>query len=104
MKLHDRMVDTYGSVTCKDIHKRIFGRDYCLRTKPVRDEFEAAGGHADKCTVVIAWSTLLVVELLLDDKYPWFVKRTVAGGLPGFLGGSGGSSGIVGTERTDPLC
>jgi len=66
-KLHDRYIDTYGSVTCADIHNGIFGKAYNLRTKEVRDEFEAAGAHADKCTTVIAMESAWVAELLLDE-------------------------------------
>lgn len=67
--LHDRFVDTYGSVICSDIHKKIFGKSYCLRTKDVRDEFEAAGAHIDKCTNVIANAAMWTTQILLDQKY-----------------------------------
>lgn len=65
-KLHDRFIETYGSVTCSEIHKTLFGRDYCLRTKAMRNEFELAGGHADKCTSVIANAASWTAEILLD--------------------------------------
>jgi mannitol-1-phosphate 5-dehydrogenase len=70
-ELHDMIKETYGDVVCKDIHKRIFGRDYCLRTKPVRDAFEEAGAHTVKCTGVIALISTFVIRILL--KYG-FVK------------------------------
>ena len=66
--LHDRFEKTYGSVTCSEIHKTIFDRFYCLRTKAVRNEFEEAGAHKDKCTTVIAAATAWVAELLMDYK------------------------------------
>jgi len=69
MKLRDKFIETYGSVTCKDIHNKIFGRSYVLRTKDVRDEFEEAGAHLDKCTSVIGISTVWVAEILMDEKY-----------------------------------
>lgn len=68
-KLHDRFVETYGSVICADIHNEIFGKAYCLRTKEVRDEFEAAGAHKDKCTTVIAAVTTWIADLLLEEGF-----------------------------------
>ncbi|GAB1482486.1 hypothetical protein MASR2M78_13010 [Treponema sp.] len=67
-KLHDKYIETYGSVTCSDIHKVIFDKSYCLRTKAVRDEFEAAGAHADKCTTVIAMTSSWVAEIMYEEK------------------------------------
>jgi len=65
--LHDRYIDTYGSVTCSDIHKGVFGgKAYCLRSKAVRNDFEEAGAHLDKCTTVIAAASMWTTEILLD--------------------------------------
>jgi len=69
MKLRDRFIETYGSVVCKDIHNKIFGRSYILQTKEVRDEFEEAGAHLDKCTTVIGMSAMWVAEILMDENY-----------------------------------
>lgn len=69
MKLRDRFIETYGSVVCKDIHNKIFGRSYILQTKEVRDEFEEAGAHLDKCTTVIGMSAMWVAEILMDEHY-----------------------------------
>ena len=32
-RLHDKFIETYGSVICADIHKQIFGKSFCLRSK-----------------------------------------------------------------------
>jgi len=69
MKLRDRFIETYESVICKDIHNKIFGRSFILRTKAVRDEFEEAGGHLDKCTALIGTSAMWVAEILMDENY-----------------------------------
>jgi len=68
-KLHDRFLETYGSVTCADIHREIFGKVYSLRTKSVRNDFEEAGGHRDKCTTVIAMASSWVMELLIEEGF-----------------------------------
>jgi mannitol-1-phosphate 5-dehydrogenase len=66
-KLHDRFIETYGSITCSEIHRKIFGKAYILKTKAVRDEFERAGAHIDKCTSVIGQATMWVTELLKEE-------------------------------------
>ena len=68
-KLHDRFMETYGSVTCSEIHRKIFGKAYSLRTKAVRNDFEEAGGHLDKCTTVIAMASSWVMELLIEEGF-----------------------------------
>ncbi|MFW6381611.1 MAG: C-GCAxxG-C-C family (seleno)protein, partial [Bacillota bacterium] len=66
-QLHDRFKETYGSVTCADIHEQIFGEAYCLRTKERRDEFEEAGAHQDKCTSLIGKACQWITEILLQE-------------------------------------
>jgi C_GCAxxG_C_C family probable redox protein len=68
-RLHDRFIETYGSVVCADIHRKIFGKSFCLRTKAVRDEFELAGAHADKCTSVIGNAVSWMAEILYDEGF-----------------------------------
>ena len=68
-RLNDRLVSTYGSVICRDIHKQIFGTGYCLRTKAVSEDFEAAGAHTTKCTNVWVPAYAYVSEILFDTGY-----------------------------------
>ncbi len=68
-KLRDRFLQTYGSVICSEVHKQIFGKSYCLRTKAVKNEFEAAGAHRDKCTHVIGTVCAYIAEILYEDGY-----------------------------------
>jgi mannitol-1-phosphate 5-dehydrogenase len=68
-KLHDRYIEAYGSITCSDIQNKIFGKSFCLRTKEMREEFETAGAHRDKCTSVIAIASSWITEILIDEGY-----------------------------------
>jgi len=68
-RLHDKFIETYGSVKCSDIHEQIFGKAYCLKTKEVRDKFEEAGAHQDKCTSLIGTACQWVTEILIDEGY-----------------------------------
>ena len=66
-KLHDKFIESYGSVTCADIHKRIFGKSYCLREQGVSEAFEEAGAHVDKCTTVVGNACSWVAEILIEE-------------------------------------
>lgn len=69
-KLHDRFIETYGSVICEEIHKDIFGRTYHLRSNEEKVLFEEAGAHTkDKCTVVVATAAQWTTEILIDDNF-----------------------------------
>lgn len=68
-ELRDKFLKTYGSVTCGDIHNKIFCKSYCLRTKAVRNEFEEAGAHTNKCTTVVGMSSAWLAEILYDHGY-----------------------------------
>jgi hypothetical protein len=67
--LHDRFLSVYGSVICKDIHKNIFGRSFCLRSPGMKDEFEKAGAHTTKCTGVIGTVSAWLAEIICDYGY-----------------------------------
>jgi mannitol-1-phosphate 5-dehydrogenase len=68
-KLRERYMETYGSITCRHIHESIFDRAYILTTKAVRNEFEEAGGHADRCTSVVAMASMWTTEILMDEGF-----------------------------------
>jgi mannitol-1-phosphate 5-dehydrogenase len=68
-KLRDRYMETYGSITCRHIHESIFDRAYILTTKAVRNEFEEAGGHEDRCTSVVAMASMWTTEVLMDEGF-----------------------------------
>ena len=63
--LHDRFCECYGSITCKDIHNRIFGRPFLIRENKIKEDFEEAGAHLDKCTTVIGMGMYLLTDLLI---------------------------------------
>jgi C_GCAxxG_C_C family probable redox protein len=65
--LHDRFVEKYGSVICREIHDKIFGRRFDLWAPDGRRAFEGAGAHADKCTGVVADASAWVCGIILDE-------------------------------------
>jgi len=66
-KLHDKFIEEYGSVLCKDVQTKIMGRSYNFWDPKEREEFEKAGGHTDKCPNVVGKAAKWVVEILLDE-------------------------------------
>jgi C_GCAxxG_C_C family probable redox protein len=65
--LHERFVEKYGSVICREIHDEIFGRRFDLWAPEGRKAFEDAGAHGDKCTGVVADASAWVCEIILDE-------------------------------------
>jgi len=66
-KYHDKFIERYGSVTCSDIHMKIFGRPYYLNDPDQFAKFEEAGGHADKCPDVVGSAARWLVELMAKE-------------------------------------
>jgi C_GCAxxG_C_C family probable redox protein len=59
-------IQELGSVICRDIQTRFFGRPYYIADPDEFAKFEAAGGHEDKCTDVVGRATRVAVKFILD--------------------------------------
>ncbi len=66
-KLYDRFKEEYGSILCKDVHKKLFGRTFNLMDKDDYKEFEKMGAHVDKCPKVSGKVASWTAEIILDD-------------------------------------
>ncbi len=56
-----------GSVICRDVQIRKFGRPYYIADPDEFNKFEEAGGHRDKCTDVVGKATQLAVKFILEE-------------------------------------
>jgi len=65
--LHDRFIEKYGTIICKEVHYKLFGRTYDLWNPEEKQQFEDAGAHRDKCTSVVATASSWSAELILDE-------------------------------------
>jgi C_GCAxxG_C_C family probable redox protein len=65
--LYDKFIEEYGSPICKDVHKKLFGRSFNLLDPKEYSEFEKAGAHIDKCTVVSGKVASWVAEIIIDE-------------------------------------
>jgi len=66
MSLHDKFIAHYGTVTCRDIHTKIFGRPFYLPDDDEIEKFRAAGAYLDKCTKVVGLAAEWVTQLVLE--------------------------------------
>ena len=63
-EMHKRYTARFGSVTCHDIHSKIMGRPFDLRSVDERDCFDKAGAHDNKCTEVVALASKWTIEII----------------------------------------
>ena len=75
-KLHDKFIGEYGTIICRDIQQKIFGRPYYLRDAEDFDKFEKAGAHEVQCPSVVGNSVRWVAEILLDEAKASKPKKT----------------------------
>jgi len=61
-------IEELGSIICRDIQTRFFGRPYYIADPDEFAKFEAAGGHDDKCTEVVGRATRVAVKFILDHE------------------------------------
>ena len=66
-KLVDKFLDEYGTITCRDLQKRIFGRSYYLRDPDEFKKFHDAGAHDVKCPDVVGKAARIAIEIILDE-------------------------------------
>lgn len=66
-KLYDKFKKEYGSILCKDIHKKLFGRTFNLMDKKDYQEFEKMGAHVDKCPEVSGKVARWTAEIIIED-------------------------------------
>jgi len=74
-KLHDKFIDFYGSVLCRDIQEKVFGKSFQMIKREgdniviTMDAFEKAGAHGDRgCPTVVGRAAKWTVQLVLGHK------------------------------------
>ncbi|MEL9997540.1 MAG: C-GCAxxG-C-C family protein [Sulfolobales archaeon] len=64
-KVFDEFKETFGSVRCRDIHIRLFGRYYNLRDPNELNEFVSSGA-IDKCSDVVKTAAKIAVKAIIE--------------------------------------
>ncbi len=68
LKLLDKYIKEYGSISCRDIQHKILGRSYNLLDAADREKFDADGAHTDKCPAVVGCAARWTVEIILESQ------------------------------------
>jgi len=68
-ELLQRFEEEFGSIMCKKIQEKIFGRSYTLRDPEDFERFEENGAHVDKCPHVVGRGSQLALEVLIKNGY-----------------------------------
>jgi C_GCAxxG_C_C family probable redox protein len=63
-QLHDRFIQEYGSVVCRNIQAKIFGRPYYLADPDEFAKFEKAGAHESHCPEVVGKACRWAAEII----------------------------------------
>ena len=66
-KLHDKFVDEYGAVICRDIQRKLVGRGYYLGDPDEMRKFDDLGGHEKVAPGVVANAARWTVEVLAKE-------------------------------------
>jgi C_GCAxxG_C_C family probable redox protein len=66
-RLRERFIREYGSVICRDIQTKIFGRPYYLADPEEFQKFEKAGAHQDHCPGVVGRAARWAAELIIEE-------------------------------------
>ncbi|WP_020610713.1 C-GCAxxG-C-C family protein [Sediminispirochaeta bajacaliforniensis] len=67
-RLHDKYVETYGSVLGKGVQEKLFGEFFLLRDARQKAAFGNSGAHEYKCPCVVGTAARWVAEILLDEQ------------------------------------
>jgi C_GCAxxG_C_C family probable redox protein len=65
-KLRDRFIQEYGSVICRNVQTKIFGRPYYLADNDEFQKFEKAGAHDVHCPEVVGKAARWTAELIIE--------------------------------------
>jgi C_GCAxxG_C_C family probable redox protein len=65
--VRQRFIEEYGSVICRDIQDRVFGRPYFLMDEDDLEKFDKAGGHLDKCPEVVGKAARWTAQIMIDS-------------------------------------
>jgi C_GCAxxG_C_C family probable redox protein len=68
LALHDFFVKEYGTVICREMHRKIYGRTFNLHDEADKAAFDAAGAHTTGCTLVVAKAAAATIRLILEER------------------------------------
>jgi C_GCAxxG_C_C family probable redox protein len=67
-KLHDKFINEYGAIICRDIQRKLVGRGYYLGDPDEMKKFDEHGGHETVAPGVVANAARWTVEVLAEER------------------------------------
>ena len=71
----ERIVKEYGGDTCRAVQEHLFGKAFHFLDNDEYAEYEALGGHSQKCADVVGRAGVWLAEILLDNNVPSLRKQ-----------------------------
>ena len=65
-KLHEKFIQEYGSVVCRDVQTKVLGRPYYLADPDEFKKFEKAGAHDVHCPEVVGKAARWAAEVIIE--------------------------------------
>ena len=65
--LTDAFLREFGSIICRDVQIKFFGRPYYIRDQEEFLKFEEDGAHQEKCTHVVGKASQIAVRIILEE-------------------------------------
>jgi C_GCAxxG_C_C family probable redox protein len=70
-KLHEYFEEEYGGIRCRDVHRKMFGREFNVWDENDLQAFLEMGGHTEKCPEVVgkgaAWAAGIIWDQLHQE-------------------------------------
>jgi len=66
-RLHQKFIDEFGSIICREMQMKLFGRPYYLPDADEMKKFLAAGGHTTHCPDVCGKAALWAIEVAREE-------------------------------------
>ncbi len=66
----DKFKGSYGGDSCRAIQEHMFGKAYHFLDGEEYHAYEEAGGHRDKCPVVVGNACVWLAEMLIEKNVP----------------------------------
>jgi hypothetical protein len=66
--LHKKFIDRYGTVICRDIMTKVYGRPFWMVDPDERNKMEEAGGHSKICPEIVGNGAKWAVEVIFEEK------------------------------------
>ena len=65
-EFYKRFDEHFGTVVCRDIHKKLFDRTFDFSSEKDRKDFEKMGAHTEKCPTVVGLGSAWGIDILWD--------------------------------------